>query len=63
MREYAFVRIPYLRRRTGPVLERDYRDAIREQAAAGWSFVQAISFDDDARPHLDLVFTREDNKK
>lgn len=59
MREYSFVRIPFTRRRAGSALAGDYRDVIRDRAASGWEFVQAISFDTHAQPHLDLVFTRE----
>lgn len=59
MREYAFASIPILRRRGGTALRTDYRDVIRDHAATGWEFVQAISFESDAQPRLDLVFTRE----
>lgn len=59
MREYTFVSIPIARRRGGTVIRGDYRDVIRDRAKEGWEFVQAITFDSDAQPHLDLVFTRE----
>ncbi len=59
MREYSFVSIPVTRRREGTALENDHRDVIRERAASGWEFVQAIPFDTHAHPHLDLVFSRE----
>ncbi len=59
MREYSFVRIRIRRARQGATLERDHQEVIREQAAAGWQFVQAIEFDRHPQPHFDLVFTRE----
>lgn len=59
MREYSFVKIPIARRRGGTVLGGDHRDVIHDKAAAGWEFVQAISFESTAQPHLDLVFTRK----
>ncbi|MDQ0641994.1 DUF4177 domain-containing protein [Microbacterium murale] len=59
MREYSFVSIPIARRRGGTALKGDYRDVIQDKAASGWEFVQAIPFDTDMQPHLDLVFTRE----
>ncbi|WP_449279787.1 DUF4177 domain-containing protein [Leucobacter sp. GX0328] len=59
MHEYAFVSIRMLRRREGSDWEADYRAAIRERAAAGWRFVQAIPFESSANPRLDLVFERK----
>lgn len=59
MREYSFVSIAVLRRREGAALETDYRQVIRERAAAGWEFVQAIPFETQADARLDLVFSRE----
>ncbi len=59
MPEYTFVSIPFARRREGATPSRDYQEVIREQAAAGWEFVQAISFASAPDPHLDLVFTRK----
>ena len=50
------------RRREGAAFEKDYREVIREQAASGWEFVQAISFDTHADPRIDLVFTRKVKK-
>lgn len=58
MPEYDFVSIPFLRSRSGMTPESDYRDLIRERAADGWDFIQAIPFDGATRPHLDLVFVR-----
>ncbi|MGO1538158.1 MAG: DUF4177 domain-containing protein [Leucobacter sp.] len=60
MREYSFVSIPMARQRDGMVISDNYHDVIRERAADGWEFVQAISFESHARPRLDLVFTRKD---
>lgn len=62
MREYAFVSIALELRREGMRLERDYREVIRERAAAGWKFVQAIPIDNLAEHRLDLVFTRKVKK-
>lgn len=62
MHEYDFVSIAMHRRREGVALETDYRDVIRERALAGWIFVQAIPFETDANPRLDLVFTRKVRK-
>lgn len=59
MREYSFVSIPIVRRRGGTAVKGDYRDVIHDRAVDGWEFVQAIPFDADVQPHLDLVFTRE----
>lgn len=58
MPEYTFVSIPFTRRREGTLPSRDYRDVIRERAASGWTFVQAIPFETDVDPRIDLVFTR-----
>jgi len=63
MREYSFVSIAVKRRREGAVLETDYREVVRERAAAGWEFVQAIPLESHAEPRLDLVFTRKGKKK
>jgi hypothetical protein len=62
MREYSFVSIAVKRRREGATLEKDYRQVIREHAAEGWEFVQAISFESHAEPRLDLVFERKGKK-
>ncbi|NLA65531.1 MAG: DUF4177 domain-containing protein [Leucobacter sp.] len=59
MYEYTFITIPINRRRDGLSFDIDYRDEIREQAAKGWEFVQAISLEAHARPRLDLVFKRK----
>ncbi|MCS3844001.1 DUF4177 domain-containing protein [Microbacterium sp. AK031] len=59
MHEYSFVNIPVVRRRGGTALKGDYRDVIHDRAADGWEFVQAIPFETDMHPHLDLVFTRK----
>lgn len=62
MREYSFVSIAIKRRREGATFETDYREVVREQAAKGWEFVQAIPLDTHADPRLDLVFTRKVKK-
>ncbi len=62
MREYTFVSIAVKRRREGATFEKDYREVIRERAAAGWEFVQAIPLEAHADPRLDLVFTRKVKK-
>ena len=62
MQEYSFVSIAVSRSRAGSALAQDYQSIIRDRAAAGWEFVQAISFDTHAEPHLDLVFTRKVKK-
>lgn len=59
MPEYSFVTIPLRRRRGGTEPATDYQQVIREQAAGGWTFVQAISFELASSPHIDLVFTRK----
>ena len=59
MREYAFVRVAIERGRAGLELAEDHREIIRARGAAGWKFVQAISFEQHADPHMDLVFTRK----
>ncbi len=59
MMEYTFHRVSTKRRREGLYLDEDYRDIIRERAAEGWEFVQAISFEQHMDPHIDLVFTRK----
>lgn len=59
MQEYEFVRIPAARTRAGFRYDVDYQNEIRERAAAGWTFVQAITFESESHPHLDLVFTRK----
>lgn len=62
MRQYAFDSIAAHHRRDGLAFEKDYREVIRERAAAGWEFVQAISFDTHFEPRLDLVFARKMTK-
>ena len=62
MREYSFVSITVKRRRDGSFNDTDYRDVIRERAADGWEFVQAISFETFVQPRIDLVFTRKDER-
>lgn len=62
MQEYKFVSIAVQRRREGAAFEKDYREVIREQAASGWEFVQAIPLDTHADPRIDLVFTRKVKK-
>lgn len=59
MNEYSFVSVIVQRRRGGQYLADDYRDIVRERAAAGWEFVQAISFEQHLEPRIDLVFTRK----
>lgn len=62
MREYKFVSVAVVRRREGAAFEKDYREVIRDHAASGWEFVQAISLETHAEPRLDLVFTRKGKK-
>lgn len=62
MYEYSFVSIAVKRRREGAVLDRDYREVIRDRAAAGWRFVQAIPFETHTDARLDLVFSRKAKK-
>lgn len=62
MTDYDFVRIGLRRGRAGFELAEDYREIIRERAAAGWTFVQAIPFEQHADAHLDLVFRRKSCK-
>jgi hypothetical protein len=59
MLEYSFVSMDVKRRREGLYLDEDYRDIIRERAAEGWEFVQAISFEQHTSPRIDLVFSRK----
>jgi len=59
MREYSFISVAAKRRREGIYLEDDYREIIRERAADGWEFVQAIPFESHTEPRLDLIFTRK----
>ncbi|HRN30007.1 MAG TPA: DUF4177 domain-containing protein [Terrimesophilobacter sp.] len=59
MHEYTFTSIPIVRRREGRELADDYRDIIRQQAADGWEFVQAIPLEKHTQPRIDLVFTRK----
>ncbi|HNP14906.1 MAG: DUF4177 domain-containing protein [Cryobacterium sp.] len=59
MLEYSFVSMDVKRRREGFYLDEDYRDIIRERAADGWEFVQAISFEQHTNPRIDLVFSRK----
>lgn len=63
MLHYSFVSIRMAKNRSGALLTRDYREVIREQAAEGWRFVQAIHFETHAEPRLDLVFEREEEQK
>jgi len=58
MPQFDFVSIPLHRRREGLAFATDYRDVIRERAAEGWTFVQAIPLEHHTDPRLDLVFTR-----
>lgn len=58
MHTYTFVRIRALRSREGLTLERDHREVIREHAARGWVFTQAIPFTSDSEPHWELVFVK-----
>ncbi|MEV8254733.1 DUF4177 domain-containing protein [Rhodoglobus sp. NPDC076762] len=60
MREYTFVSVTTNRRREGLSLAEDYQEIIRNHAAEGWNFVQAISFEQHVEPRIDLVFTRKD---
>jgi len=62
MQEYSFESVAVLRRREGATLERDYREVIRDRAAKGWQFVQAIPFESHSDARLDLVFTRKVTK-
>lgn len=59
MPEYSFISIRVAMRREGAALARDYREVIREQAADGWEFVQAISFEKHVEPRIDLVFVKK----
>lgn len=59
MLEYSFVSMDVKRRREGLYLDEDYRDIVRERAAEGWEFVQAISFEQHTSPRIDLVFSRK----
>lgn len=59
MHEYSFIRVTVRRQREGAVMQQDYREIIREQAAAGWKFVQAIPLETHSEPRLDLVFSRK----
>ncbi len=59
MREYSFITVAAKRRREGLYLADDYREIIRQRAAEGWEFVQAISFERHVEPHIDLVFTKK----
>jgi len=59
MTEYAFISIAVRRRREGLRLDGDYQDVIRERAAEGWAFVQAIDFSAHIEPRIDLVFSRK----
>jgi len=59
VREYSFISVGVGRRRAGLELAEDHREIIRAQAAAGWRFVQAVSFEQHIDPHIDLVFTRK----
>lgn len=57
---YSFVSIPLHRQREGFILDRDYREVIRERGLAGWKFVQAITCETHTDPRLDLVFSRKE---
>lgn len=59
MHEYHFISVDVKRRREGRELAEDYRDIIRENAADGWEFVQAIPLEKHTQPRIDLVFTRK----
>lgn len=59
MLEYSFISVAANRRREGFYLADDYRKIIRERAAEGWEFVQAIPFEGHVEPRIDLVFTRK----
>jgi hypothetical protein len=59
MSEYSFISVATKRRREGLSLADDYREIIRQRAAEGWQFVQAISFEQPVEPRIDLVFTRK----
>lgn len=59
MLEYRFVSVAVRRRREGLECAEDYREIIREQAALGWRFVQAIPLVEHIDPRIDLVFTRK----
>lgn len=57
--EYSFISVAVKRRREGRMLADDYREIIRQQAASGWEFVQAIPLEKHTEPRIDLVFTRK----
>lgn len=59
MTEYAFIGIAAHRRREGLRLDKDYREVIRERAAEGWEFVQAIDLTQHTEPRIELVFSRK----
>lgn len=59
MHEYHFISIPVTRRREGRELADDYQHVIRQHAADGWEFVQAIPLEKHTDPRIDLVFTRK----
>ncbi len=59
MMEYSFFSVAVKRRREGFLLADDYRDIIREFAAEGWEFVQAIPLEQHSEPRIDLVFKRK----
>lgn len=59
MHEYHFISVLVQRRRDGRTLAEDYRDIIRQQAADGWEFVQALPLEKHTQPRVDLVFTRK----
>ncbi len=63
MLEYSFLSVAVKRRREGFYLVDDYQEIIRERAAEGWEFVQAIPFEGHVEPHIDLVFTRKGENK
>lgn len=61
--QYSFESIRITRNREGTTPVRDYREVIRQRAADGWEFVQAISFEHDGTPRIDLVFVRKDRSQ
>lgn len=63
MLEFSFVSVEVKRRREGRVLADDYRELIKQKAADGWEFVQAIPFEKHVEPRIDLVFKRKEGSK
>lgn len=58
MREYLFESVPLARTREGVVPTHDYQVVIRERAAEGWEFVQAVPLESHVPARIDLIFTR-----